>query len=494
MTIGNIPKDIRRKPSRHAHILLGYLPTTKLEHITNKASRRRTLANLFHACMSRIVEPLETAGTDGLAMASGDGVVRRTHPILAVYVGDYPEQVLVTGVKNGECPSCPIPRKSLGDGRDYDYRDLNAVLAALDSFEVSDPHSYANSCRDAGVKPIHHPFWQDLPYLHIFRSITPDILHQLYQGVLKHLLKWVKSVFGVIEIDARCRRLPPNHNIRLFMKGISSLSRVSGQEHNQICRILLRLVVDLPLPDGQSPACLIRAVRGLLDFLYLVQYPLHSTETLKLLKDALALWDENKQIFVDLNVRKHFDNIPKLHFLRHYLLSISLHGTTDNYNTEYTERLHIDLAKDAYRATNHVDEYTQMTLWLERREKIYRHQDYISWLLAGKPPPVEWHPPDLFQRPKLQMTKHPSRYSVLLGNIINNYGATYFRDAFATYWAQLCSKPDARPRDVRQAADDYILPFQKVSAFHKIKFFHTDPEGYTGSLEVQDPIHTRPAR
>ena len=223
MTIGNIPKDIRRKPSRHAHILLGYLPTTKLEHITNKASRRRTLANLFHACMSRIVEPLETAGTDGLPMASGDGVVRRTHPILAVYVGDYPEQLLVTGVKNGECPSCLIPRERLGDDQDFDYRDLDAVLTALDSFEVSDPRNYASACRDAGVKPIHHPFWQDLPYLHIFRSITPDILHQLYQGELKHLLKWVKSVSGVIEIDAHCCRLPLNHNIWLFMKGISSL-------------------------------------------------------------------------------------------------------------------------------------------------------------------------------------------------------------------------------------------------------------------------------
>ena len=174
--------------------------------------------------MSWIVEPLETAGTDGLPMASGDGVVRRTHPILAVYVGDYLEQLLVTGVKNGKCPSCLIPRERLGDDQDFDYRDLDAVLAALDCFEVSDPRDYASACWDAGVKPIHHPFWKDLRYLHIFRSITPDILHQLYQGVLKHLLIWVKSVFGVIEIDARCLQLLPNHNIRLFMKGISSLS------------------------------------------------------------------------------------------------------------------------------------------------------------------------------------------------------------------------------------------------------------------------------
>ena len=78
------------------------------------------------------------------------------------------------------------------------------------------------------------------------------------------------------------------------MRGIFCLSRVSGQEHNQICRILLGLGVDLLLPDGQSPARLIRAVRGLLNFLFLAQYPLHSTETLELLQDTLALWHKNK--------------------------------------------------------------------------------------------------------------------------------------------------------------------------------------------------------
>jgi hypothetical protein len=46
-----------------------------------------------------------------------------------------------------------------------------------------------------------------------------------------------------------------------------------------------------------------------------------------------------------------------------------LFGASDNYNTEYTERLHIDLAKDAYRSTNFKDTFPQMTLWLERKEK-----------------------------------------------------------------------------------------------------------------------------
>ena len=44
----------------------------------------------------------------------------------------------------------------------------------------------------------------------------------------------------------------------------------------------------------------------------------------------------------------------------HYSPSIRLFGTTDNYNTEQTERIHIDVIKDAYLATNHKDEYVQM--------------------------------------------------------------------------------------------------------------------------------------
>lgn len=493
LTIGNIPKEVRRKPSRRAHILLGYLPTTRLEHITNRAARRRILANVFHACISRIVQPLESAGVDGVEMASGDGVTRRTHPIFCIYVGDYPEQVLVTGIKTGECPCCPVDRDDLDDGNDYGYRDMDCALEALAQFDNLDPGIFTQACADAGIKPIHHPFWQGLPFVHIFRSITPDILHQLYQGVIKHLLSWLKAAYGSIEIDARCRRLPPNHNIRLFMKGLSSLSRVSGQEHNQICRILLGLVIDLRLPDNRSPSKVIRAVRALLDFLYLAQYPLHSSETLALMGDALDRFHSNKDIFVTLGVREHFANIPKLHFLKHFLDAIVLYGTTDNYNTEYTERLHIDLAKDAYRATNHKDEYSQMTLWLERKEKMHCHDKHIAWRLAGDPQPAEWHPFPGLRHPHLKMTKHPSRKSVSLRAVASEYGATYFKDAFARYWVHL-TNPTITRREAERAAGNFYMPVQRLAVFHKIKFWNTDQGGFTGMSEVQDAIHVRPAR
>jgi hypothetical protein len=50
--------------------------------------------------------------------------------------------------------------------------------------------------------------------------------------------------------------------------------------------------------------------------------------------------------------------------MHHYPDDITLFGTTDNYNTEQTEHLHIDMAKNAYRASNCHDEYPQMTIWL----------------------------------------------------------------------------------------------------------------------------------
>ena len=62
--IGNIPKDIRRKPSRTAQMLIGYIPVTKLECISNKTARRRTLANLYHSCMAKLLDPTALAAAD----------------------------------------------------------------------------------------------------------------------------------------------------------------------------------------------------------------------------------------------------------------------------------------------------------------------------------------------------------------------------------------------------------------------------------------------
>ncbi len=102
-----------------------------------------------------------------------------------------------------------------------------------------------------------------------------------------------------------------------------------------------------PLPPTCSPALF----AALLDFIYLARYPIHTSQTLDNLEEALAAFHENIQVFIDLGVRSHF-NIPKFHAIGHYRYFAEQLGTADNSNTEYTERLHIDMAKHAYAATN----------------------------------------------------------------------------------------------------------------------------------------------
>ncbi|THU90526.1 hypothetical protein K435DRAFT_841439 [Dendrothele bispora CBS 962.96] len=475
MTIGNLPKEIRRKPSQQGSTTIG---------------------------------PLKEAGIDGIVMQSGDGVKRRCHPILAVYVGDYPEQMLDTCGYYGESPTCNVPKSELGD---YPCNaTLRSSSEAVDAVKAVGTEMWASMCLEANIKPVQHPFWEDLPYIDIFRSITPDLLHQLYQGVMKHLIKWITDICGADEIDARVRRLPPNHGMRNFHKGISSLSRVSGMEHRQICSFLLGLVIDVPNISSHQSRKLSQATRALLDFLYIASYPIHSMDTLKSLEESLSQFHEKKEIFIQLNARENF-NLPKIHALCHYVRSIELYGTCDNYNTETTERLHIDFAKDAYRASNHKDEYAQMTKWLEHREKVFHHTNYLVWRLENQISESVNHsdpglPTERFDFPgakrtlvdmkcflSQKLTKNPSVYAVAFDRIEGTgergYGATLFRSALQKFVLQF-QNPRLSVRQVQQQFGNVFLPFGSVDVYHKVKFINYDLYGQT----TLDAIFAHPRR
>ena len=211
LTIRNIPKDIHCKPSCHAHILLGYIPTTKLVGIGNKAACCRAVTNLFHGCMRTVLDLIAHIGETGVLMMSGDGVWRRCHPVLAIFIGDYPEQALVTCTYNGRCSKCEVPPGHLGK-----YKTFLSCLqsTAINTYLLADSNVtvFHHACRNAGLKPVHHLFWETLPLADIFLLITLDILHQLLQGMMKHLIQWLTRVFGPGEVYACNTQNTPKQN------------------------------------------------------------------------------------------------------------------------------------------------------------------------------------------------------------------------------------------------------------------------------------------
>ncbi|KIL60574.1 hypothetical protein M378DRAFT_14042 [Amanita muscaria Koide BX008] len=241
------------------------------------------------------------------------------------------------------------------------------------------------------------------------------------------------------------------------------------------------------LPNGFNSARLLRCVRAFLDFLFLAQLPLHSTATLRHLRQALDQFHENKSIFLDLDIRENFE-IPKLHACAHYVSSIKLYGTTNNYNTQSTERLHIDLAKDAYRSTNRKDEYPQMTLWLERRERIHQHHNYVH---QDRQAHNEQHMlsllPTLNPERSLKVTRRPSANAVAISVLVSHYGATFFRDAFARFIAGW-RDPNLSRAQLERESMNINIPFTAVSVYHRLKFTNA------GHSETEDSLHVYPAR
>ncbi|KAG6810015.1 hypothetical protein H0H92_013701 [Tricholoma furcatifolium] len=173
--------------------------------------------------------------------------------------------------------------------------------------------------------------------------------------------------------------------------------------------------------------------RALLDFIFYAQYQSHTSSTLLALGASLEAFHRNKDIFLELECREDF-NIPKLHSLLHYVEAIHALGSADGYNTESPERLHIDLAKDAYCASNKHDYSEQMVLWLQRRSDDRDDDESGDEQMFGDVAPPSSPPPTtLYAVAKVAPCKN-----IGLKTLATDYGAVDFLPALQLFLCNHC--------------------------------------------------------
>lgn len=441
--------------------------------------------------MKIILEPLKRAGKDGVMMESSDGSVCRVHPILTSYVADYPEQCLVTCSKYSTCPKCQTSAEELGqlknppDPLQSASWTLGIIKDGLEAHGCGNHGGFHKHFMENGVTGgVYSPFWKDFPFTDIHQITTPDVLHQLYQGVLKHLIIWAQQTVGKDELDARIQTFSQMAGIRHFKNGISALSQISGSERKNMAKIILCAVADVMPSKG------VKAVEAFLDFLYLAQYTTHDNDTLTYLRAAPEEFHKHTDFFVQLGCRDHL-NLPKLHSLIHYVECIEFFGTTNSYNTEMFERLHINFAKYGWRATNQRDKFPQMITWLSRQEKINDLERNIKRCLKstlGSNPsrstvaPAFPSPSISENRAVITLSRRPCYPSRAIDHITVLHNAPHFTRHLAQYLKTFIAPPGIRTNNL-------TLPFRTLNVW--TVFWITPPPLHDNPAD-QEIVHAEP--
>ncbi|KAI1788267.1 hypothetical protein LXA43DRAFT_894956, partial [Ganoderma leucocontextum] len=170
-------------------------------------------------------------------------------------------------------------------------------------------------------------------------------------------------------------------------------------------------------------------------------------------------------------------------------------------------------------ATNYKDEFPQMTLWLEHREKVLRHDTVIQWHLeqvqSPSPqlpsPPPQPSPilpalsPSSRQPPyssaghvsptlsHIHIAKTPNVAALCFDAAISQYGATFICDALARFVVAY-RDPSSTSAEIERQSKGIFFRFATLPTFHKLKFILEDAQ-HLGIMEnTQDAAHAHPAR
>jgi len=382
ITSSHISKSVRAKPSRRGFMLMARIPDCKFAKTEfGTAAEAKTMpgilnAMLFHKCMKIALNPMESMDKKAVEMVDSLGDVRRERCFLAGYIGDLKEHKIIGCLNNDDCDKCVAEKHDLGNAHPCAPRTQQSILDKIHQVCAENPDAslwqFVQAAKAKRLFGVEKPFWEDLPHVDICKAIATDVLHGLHKAFKDHTATWTTNIIGDIEFDKCMWRLPKFPGFRHFSQGISKISQWSGRD-------LQRVFLGACLGAISSDA--IKAIRSELDFIYTAQWKSLTTSDLQNMKKYNAIYHANKHVFWDLGGRKTEGyEIPKLHNRHHFNEVIELFGTTDNYNTETSERYHIDVAKRAWLATNHKDVAPQMLKWLDRQEKMYHQAAYLRWI------------------------------------------------------------------------------------------------------------------
>ena len=453
LTIGNIRSKTRNCPSKKAIILVALLPVPPKfasKKVKDRSAQRMTNEEVLGGVFSLIFEPLEAIMRLGKEMNCSDGMAWHCFPVLAAWIADQAENEALHGLKRMGCTVCEVPVERLGSDAEecFPTRDYERYARIAQRYLDTGDEDFATSLSAVGVR-MNRNIFVGIPRVTVPLLFKPDVLHNIYLGLFKHMMQWIEDFLKKHDrqavFDEVWKSLPPYPGFFVPKKAYREVTQWQGKEMRNLGRCILGVLASAlrrPSPAQSGPfRQALLCVRALADFSLMAQYRSHTQETLGYMEQYLKDFHRYKEVFQEFRTTKrtreeaddnderlrlelerelksagrvttarrrrlqdanrahrageredilrsqsHF-NFIKLHLLVHYSSHVRRFGNIPMYSTDVGELAHKVQIKEGYRRSNKNDAARQILDNYGRVHAISMHLLTLQALQAGNP---EW--------------------------------------------------------------------------------------------------------
>jgi len=252
---------------------------------------------------------------------------------------------------------------------------------------------------------------------------NPDLLHNIYLGLFKHIMEWVEGFLKKHKrqqvFDHAWKEIPPYPGFSVPKKAYREITQWQGKEMRNLGHCISAILASaFRIPDRSQYhdfKSALKCVSALVDFSLMAQYRSHTPDTLSYMESYLQTFHRTKDIFLEFSTSKatrtradrqdrelrkvmadqrakevhhrtganrrrqadqerversdrpadlirrenHF-NFIKMHYLTHFASHVRRCGSISMYSTEIGELAHKDQIKHGYRRSNKNDAAQQI--------------------------------------------------------------------------------------------------------------------------------------
>ncbi|RHZ84366.1 hypothetical protein Glove_82g20 [Diversispora epigaea] len=240
-----------KRNKEDAKQLLGYFPILSVKNKTEKESSdfKKLARKTFHDSIKFLLDPLFQG--DGGVDFKIDGKDVWFFPRISTIICNWPEACTFSltyksANSNYPCHFCLVQKEDL-----INIRKDQLILRNHVNMKEYFNNGTSNS---AGLEQVDNYFW-NIPNLNIYMATVPDRMHHLDLGLFKYQIEFTTELLKlkpgklVDDINKRIAKIPRHSGLKVFKKGVQSLSRLTASEYRDMMKIMVFVVDGLYSED-----------------------------------------------------------------------------------------------------------------------------------------------------------------------------------------------------------------------------------------------------